>query len=126
MSTIMKIIVILMGAFFALVGTVGLFQPAQLAAQFGFELTDSVAVGQARAVIGAHYFAMGLVCIFAAVRNLPALLFPIGVIEGMMVVARILSGFSGEFNPSVIGPTTIEVVASVALLGLSLPAIMKR
>lgn len=119
MGLISKIIVCVFGAILLLIGVIGTFNPAELAAQLGLELPSAVATGQVRAMIGAHYLAMAAVCFYAAARNLPALLFPIGLIETMMVVARIIAGINGEFDASVVGPTVIELVLGATLLTLS-------
>lgn len=119
MGLISKIIVCVFGAILLLIGVIGTFNPVELAAQLGLELPSAVATGQVRAMIGAHYLAMAAVCFYAAARNLPALLFPIGLIETMMVVARIIAGINGEFDASVVGPTVIELVLGATLLTLS-------
>ncbi|MEP1142137.1 MAG: DUF4345 family protein [Henriciella sp.] len=119
MGLISKIIVCVFGAVLLLIGAIGTFNPAELSAQLGLELPSAVATGQVRAMIGAHYLAMGVVCLFAAARNLPALLFPIGLIEVMMVLARIIAGINGEFDASVVGPTVLELVMGATLLALS-------
>ncbi|MEM7327672.1 MAG: DUF4345 family protein [Pseudomonadota bacterium] len=116
MPLILKILVCLIGAFFLLIGAVGMLQPLQLASSFGFELPTPESMGQMRAMIGAHYFAMGAVCLFAGLRNHPALLLPIGIIEGTMIVARLIGAVHGEFTGAIVGPTMIEIFASSVLL----------
>lgn len=116
MAMILKILVLLVGALFLLIGLVGVFQPAQLAASFGFELPTAESVGQMRAMIGAHYVAMGAVCVFAALRNHPILLVPIAAIEITMLLTRVVAAINGEFTNAVITPTLIEVVAAGILV----------
>lgn len=116
MAMILKILVLLVGALFLLIGLVGVFQPAQLAASFGFELPTAESTGQMRAMIGAHYVAMGAVCAFAALRNRSILLVPIAAIEIAMLLARVVAAINGEFTNAVIAPTLIEVVATGILV----------
>lgn len=116
MPIVLKILVLLIGACFMLIGLMGVFQPAQLAEAFGFELPTPESVGQMRAMIGAHYVAMGAVCLFAGIRNLPALLLPIGIIEATMLLARLIAAINGEFTSAIIAPTMIELVAASVLL----------
>ncbi|MEO1553617.1 MAG: DUF4345 family protein [Pseudomonadota bacterium] len=116
MPLILKVLVLLIAAVFLFIGLVGMFQPAQLAETFGFELPTPESVGQMRAMIGAHYLAMGSVCLFAGLRNLPTLLLPIGVIEATMLLARLVAAINGEFTSAIIAPIAIEVAACGILL----------
>ena len=126
MGLIIKILVIIIAAFFALIGFLGLFQPAQLAETFGFGLATPDALGNMRAMIGAHYAAMGAVCAFAVIRQQPALLFAIGIIEAMMLISRGVAAVNGEFTSAAIGPTAIEIVACTVLLSASWRTVMSR
>ncbi|MEO1305463.1 MAG: hypothetical protein AAFV37_10830 [Pseudomonadota bacterium] len=126
MSLITKIIVLIVAALFLLLGVVGTFQPLQFAAQLGFELPKDVAVGNFRAMVGAPYLAMALVCGFAVARNAPALLFPIGMIEALMVLSRGIAALNGEFDPTVIAPTLLEVGLSTILISISWRGVMSR
>lgn len=115
MPLFLKILVLLIGVLFSLIGLVGLFQPAQLAETLGFGLPTAESVGQMRAMIGAHYVAMGAVCLFAGIRNRPGLLLPIAMIEAAMLAARMIAVINGEFTSAVIVPTVIEIVAASVL-----------
>ena len=126
MSLFVKIMLFVVSAVFVLIGCFGVFQPTQFAATLGFELPSPDSVGNIRAMIGAHYIAMGLVCGYAALRTLPLLVFPIGVIEAVMVLARLLSAVNGEFTSATVGPTVIELTASTLLLSISLPHLTGR
>lgn len=116
MATPIRILVFVIGAIFALIGLAGLFQPATLAGELGLGLASSEGAGSVRAMIGAHYAAMGGVCLFAAARQKPILLLSIGAIEAVMVFARGLAAINGEFAMSMVVPTVIEIVAAGVLL----------
>ena len=125
MGLVSRIIVFVITALFLLIGMIGTFQPLRLATQLGFELPTDVAVGQFRAMVGAPYLAMAIACLIAGLRKLPILLFPIGLIEALMVVARVIAAANGEFDPSVIPPTVLEVGMSGILLAISWPSLNK-
>ena len=120
MATPIRIIVFILGGVFALIGAAGLFAPALLANELGLSFSGGEGAGSVRAMIGAHYAAMGGVCLFAAARQQPWLLLPIGVIEAVMVVGRALAAVNGEFVASAAVPTIIEIVAAGVLLSASL------
>lgn len=126
MGLIIKVLVIVTAAFFALIGMIGLFQPAQLAETLGFGLPTPDALGNMRAMIGAHYVAMSAVCILAIVRQNPTLLFPIAVIEAMMLISRGIAAVHGEFTSATVGPTVIEVVACTILFAASWRSVFSR
>jgi len=116
MTLILRSLVTLFAILCILIGLTGMFQPAQLAAMLGFEPPAPEALGNIRALIGAHYIAMGAVCLLALIRSAPALLLPIGLIEAMMVLARLISALNGEFSQAIIVPTLIEFLASLMLI----------
>ncbi|MEL6361773.1 MAG: hypothetical protein AAFR21_11870 [Pseudomonadota bacterium] len=126
MTAPIKIIVFILGGVFTLIGIVGLFAPAVLAGELGLTLTGGEGAGSVRAMIGAHYLAMGGVCLYAAARNRTVLLLPVGTIEAMMVVARALSILSGEFVTAAVLPTIVELAAAGVLLSTSLKALRSQ
>ena len=119
MANIFRAAAIIFGAVFLLIGVAGLFHPAAAAAQFGLAYADGEGAGSVRALIGAHYAAMGGVCIFAALRQKPILLLPIGVIEAVMVIARGIAAVNGEFTEAAAIPTLVELAAAGVLLTAS-------
>ncbi|MEL6371046.1 MAG: hypothetical protein AAFR03_10035 [Pseudomonadota bacterium] len=126
MTAPIKIIVFILGGVFTLIGIVGLFAPAVLAGELGLTLTGGEGAASVRAMIGAHYLAMGGVCLYAAARNRTVLLLPVGAIEAMMVVARALSILSGEFVTAAVLPTIVELAAAGVLLTTSLKALRSQ
>ena len=112
---ILRIVIILLGIGFLLIGFSGLFRPAQLAEALALMPVTPAGTGSLRAMIGAHYLAMGSVAIVAALSKRWAWLVPLACIEGCMVLARGVSGIAGELDPSSIGATGIEVIACVVL-----------
>ncbi|MEO0696880.1 MAG: hypothetical protein AAFY84_12345 [Pseudomonadota bacterium] len=126
MTAPIKIIVFILGGVFTLIGIVGLFAPAVLAGELGLTLTGGEGAGSVRAMIGAHYLAMGGVCLYAAARDRTVLLLPVGAIEAMMVVARALSILSGEFVTTAVLPTIVELAAAGVLLSTSLKALRSQ
>ena len=119
MSLVVKIVVAVVGAAFLFIGSVGMFQPQQMAETLGFLLPTAESAGSMRAMIGAHYVAMGGICLFAVIRNVPVVLFPIGMIEGVMVVGRGIAAIQGEFTNATVAPTVIELVFALILLSTS-------
>ena len=124
MLTSLKVMVFIIGGLFLLIGIAGLFTPEDFANGLGLNPANEEGAGSIRAMIGAHYLAMGAVCLFAVMRQIPILLIPIAAIESVMVVARGIAAVNGEFGPSSLVPTGIEVVAAVILItaALKLPA----
>ena len=125
MGLVTRIIVFIITALFFFIGMVGTFQPLRLAAQLGFELPTDVAVGQFRTMVGAPYLAMAIACLMAGLRKMPILLFPVGLIEALMVASRVVAAVNGEFDPSVIPPTVLETGMSAILLAISWPSLKK-
>ena len=106
----------LVGVLFLLIGLAGLLTPQDFAASLKLSLDNPEGAGSVRAMIGAHYVAMGSVCLFASFRARPGLLWPVAAIEIAMVFARLLSAVNGEFGASALIPTVIEILASVLLV----------
>ena len=88
MLTSLKVMVFALGGLFLLIGVAGMFTPENFANGMGLELANAEGAGSVRAMIGAHYVAMGGVCLFALFRQMPILLFPVAAIEATMVLAR--------------------------------------
>ena len=109
MLTSLKVMVFIIGGLFLLIGIAGMFG-------LGLNLVNVEGAGSIRAMIGAHYVAMGGVCFFAVIRQKPILLFPIATIEVVMVIARGIAAVNGEFGPSSLVSTSIEVLAAVILI----------
>jgi len=74
-----------------LIGLAGLLTPQDFAASLQLSLDNPEGAGSVRAMIGAHYVAMGSVCLFASFRARPGLLWPVAAIEIAMVFARLLT-----------------------------------
>lgn len=115
MLTALKLIVYLIGGLFLLLGLAGMFTPVDFANGMGLSAASPEGAGTVRAMIGAHYVAMGGVCLFAIIRQQEILLLPIAAIEVMMVIARGLAAINGEFVSATMVPTTIEFVAAIVL-----------
>ena len=120
MLTSLKVLVFIIGGLFLLIGMAGMFTPEDFVSGLGLNLANAEGAGSVRAMIGAHYVAMGGVCIFAVIRQKPLLLSPIAAIEVVMVIARGLAAVNGEFGSAMLVPTSIEVVASVVLITAAL------
>ena len=115
MTVTLKIFVFLIGALFLFLGLAGLFTPENFANSLGLEMTNPEGAGTVRAMIGAHYVAMGGVCLYAVIRQTSVLLIPIAAIEVVMVIARGIAAVNGEVSSATLVPTTIEILA-VAIL----------
>ena len=115
MTVTLKIFVFLIGALFLFLGLAGLFTPEKFANSLGLEMTNPEGAGTVRAMIGAHYVAMGGVCFYAVIRQTAVLLIPIAAIEVVMVIARGIAAVNGEVSSATLVPTTIEILA-VAIL----------
>lgn len=115
MTTSLKVMVYIIGGLFLSIGLAGMFSPENFANGLGLNLANEEGAGSVRAMIGAHYVAMGGVCCFAMVRHKPILLLPIASIEMVMVLARGIAAVNGEFGSSTLVPTGIEVIAAVIL-----------
>ena len=115
MTVTLKVFVFLIGALFLFLGLAGLFTPENFANSLGLEMTNPEGAGTVRAMIGAHYVAMGGVCFYAVIRQTAVLLIPIAAIEGVMVIARGIAAVNGEVSSATLVPTTIEILA-VAIL----------
>ncbi|NKB33262.1 MAG: hypothetical protein GKR91_09200 [Pseudomonadales bacterium] len=116
MLTSLKVLVFIIGGLFLLIGLAGMFTPEDFANGMGLTMANAEGAGTVRAMIGAHYVAMGGVCVFAMIRNIPILLLPIAAIEAVMVVARGIAAINGEFGAATLVPTTIEVLAAAILI----------
>ncbi len=125
MQTALKVVVFLIGALFLFLGLSGMFAPVGFASSMGLEVANPEGAGTVRAMIGAHYVAMGGVCFYAVIRKMPILLLPIAAIEAVMVVARGLAAVNGEFSAATMVPTTIEILAAAILVtaAMKLPKI---
>lgn len=115
MTVTLKVFVFLIGALFLFLGLAGLFTPENFANSLGLEMTNPEGAGTVRAMIGAHYVAMGGVCLYAVIRQTAVLLIPIAAIEVVMVIARGIAAVNGEVSSATLVPTTIEILA-VAIL----------
>ncbi len=115
MTVTLKVFVFLIGALFLFLGLAGLFTPENFANSLGLEMTNPEGAGTVRAMIGAHYVAMGGVCLYAVIRQTAVLLIPIAAIEVVMVIARGIAAVNGEVSSATLVPTTIEIFA-VAIL----------
>ena len=115
MTVTLKIFVFLIGALFLFLGLAGLFTPENFANSLGLEMTNPEGAGTVRAMIGAHYVAMGGVCFYAVIRQTAVLLIPIAAIEVVMVIERGIAAVNGEVSSATLVPTTIEILA-VAIL----------
>ena len=124
MTVTLKIFVFLIGALFLFLGLAGLFTPENFANSLGLEMTNPEGAGTVRAMIGAHYVAMGGVCFYAVIRQTAVLLIPIAAIEVVMVIARGIAAVNGEVSSATLVPTTIEILAvaiPVSYTHLTLP-----
>jgi len=125
MLTSLKVLVFIIGGLFLLIGFAGLFTPEDFANGLGLNLANQEGAGSIRAMIGAHYVAMGGVCLFAVIRQQAILLLPIAAIEVVMVIARGIAAVNGEFGSSSLVPTGIEIVAAAMLItaAMKLPGV---
>ena len=116
MTVTLKVFVFLIGALFLFLGLAGLFTPENFANSLGLEMTNPEGAGTVRAMIGAHYVAMGGVCFYAVIRQTAVLLIPIAAIEVVMVIARGIAAVNGEVSSATLVPTTIEILAEANLV----------
>ncbi|MCG8416115.1 MAG: hypothetical protein MI746_18005 [Pseudomonadales bacterium] len=111
-----KAAVSLIGGLFLLIGLAGLFTPEDFASGLGLSVASAEGAGSIRAMIGAHYVAMGGICLYAIIRRKPILLLPVAVIEVVMVLARGIAAINGEFVTATFVPTGIEIFAALVLI----------
>ena len=104
------------GALFMLIGLLGVFSPGSLANQLGLSILEPAGASALRAMVGAHYIAMGGVCLHAVWKEQTNLLLPIGIIEAAMVLARLIGFVHGEIGVTILAPTLVEIVAAVTLI----------
>ena len=116
MNTALKAFVFLIGALFLVLGLAGMFTPVNFGNSLGLEMVNPEGAGTVRAMIGAHYVAMGGVCFYAVIRQIPVLLLSIAAIEVVMVIARGIAAVNGEFSSAALVPTAIEIMAAVILI----------
>ena len=118
-----RIAAIILGLLFLLPGFVGVFRPERLAE--AFTLVPETALGWVtiRVLIGAQFIAMSIVTLYAAIWRQWAWLAPIAIIEGVMALVRIMSGFAEGFEAAGVGTIIAELVVCI-ILGLAafLPA----
>ena len=69
MHTFFIVVVYLIGGLFLLIGAAGMFTPENFASGLGLGLASAEGSGTVRAMIGAHYVAMGGVCLYAVVKE---------------------------------------------------------
>ncbi|MEN0651755.1 MULTISPECIES: DUF4345 family protein [Hyphobacterium] len=121
-ATVIRIVIILISVGFVFIGAIGFMQPERLAEAVSLLPQAPEGLASVRALIGAHYLAMGLVGIYAAIRIHPGWLVPLAAIEAVMVIARITSIAAGELDTAGMVQTGMEVVAaSLLALGAFLP-----
>ena len=116
MNTALKAFVFLIGALFLVLGLAGMFTPVNFGNSLGLEMDNPEGAGTVRAMFGAHYVAMGGVCFYAVIRQIPVLLLSIAAIEVVMVIARGIAAVNGEFSSAALVPTAIEIMAAVILI----------
>jgi len=123
MTMVLRIAAIMLGLLFLIPGFVGVFRPERLAEALYLAPETNVGWVTIQVLIGAPYIAMGLVTLYGAIRGQWALLAPIAAIEGVMAIARTLSGFTYGFEAAGIGTIIIEIIVCIVLvLAATLPA----
>ncbi len=119
----LRIAIVILGLGMTFVGVIGFLRPEGLAEGLALSPETPAGLGSVRALVGAHYLAMGLTAIYAAIRGHWAWLVPLATIEGLMVVARIVSLALGEADDSAVRTLVMETVTCLVLaLGAILPA----
>ena len=119
----LRIAAIILGLLFLRPGLVGVFQPERLAGALMLAPEGAEGWVAIRVLIGAPYIAMSLVTLYAAVRQQWAWLAPIAIIEGVMVLARIMSGFTEGFEAAGVVVIIVELIVCIILsLAAFLPA----
>ena len=118
---VLRIAAFMMGVFFLLPGIVGTFRPERLAEALALAPEAAAGWVAIRTLIGAPYVAMAIVTIYAAIRKQWAWLAPIAIIESVMVIVRIMTGFIYGFEAAgvreiVMETVVIAVLASAAIL----------
>ena len=122
-SVSLRISIFLIGLGFVAIGLAGLFRPSEVAEALALMPKSPIGLGSIRLLVGAHYLAMGLTAIYAAVRQSPTLLVPLAAIEVSVLAARSISGFAGELSSTGMVATGLEAVASLVFtLGVLMPA----
>lgn len=115
MIMLLRIGVALVGLGFLFPGFVGVLRPERLAEILALGPETAVGWVSIRVLIGAPYIAMGLVTLYAVARRQWAWLVPIAAIEGVMALARILSGVTEGFAAAGIGLILVEAFVSLLL-----------
>ena len=119
----LRIAAIVLGLFFLLPGIVGTFRPERLAEVLSLAPETAVGWVAIRTLIGAPYIAMGVVTLYAAIRKQWAWLAPVAIIEAVMVIVRIMSGFVYDFEAAGVREIVMESVIVVVLaMAAVLPA----
>jgi hypothetical protein len=126
MSNPVRIFFFIIGGMFLLIGLAGMFRPDQVMDGLGLASTGAEGREAVRAIVGGHYAGMGLTCLVAAARRLPAVLLAIGAIAATMVLARLLSFAAGEVTPPAVVQTLIEVAIAVVALPSAWRATAKK
>lgn len=118
----LRIAAIFVGLFFLLPGMVGTFRPERLAEILALAPETEVGSVAIRTLIGAPYLAMGVATLYAAIRKQWAWLVPIAMIEGAMLIVRVMSGFTYGFETAGVREMVMEtVVVTVLAMAAILP-----
>ena len=119
MASLIRPLILVSGGLFALIGLVAFFAPERFASTTGLLIDVPTGSNTIRSMVGAHYLAMGGMCIFGVLRNRMDFIMAVGLIEAAMVAARIFGMLNGEASIDVLAPTVVEIGAAGLLLWLA-------
>ena len=116
MASFIRLSILASGGIFILIGLLPFFAPERFGEVAGLTVDTPAGGSTIRSMIGAHYLAMGGMCIFGVLRKQTSLLTAVGLIEGTMVIARIIGMLSGDGGLDVLVLTGAEIGAAGLLL----------
>ncbi len=126
MSLPSKIFLYVTGVSFALIGISCMLRLDNAAEQLGLAMAAVEGASNVRSLIGGHYLAMSAVTIFAAYRQIPLLLLPIGALEGFSFIGRCVAGLNGEMTGQLAVMTVLELGLAVGFIMISRRAIPSK
>lgn len=122
LATIIRGLIIVIALGYLFVGFAGFARPSGLAEAMALAPQAPSGIAAMRTLVGAHFAAMGVIALIAAVRIIPAWLVPLAAIEGFMILARVIALINGEADAAGLTQTGMEIVACAVLtLGAVLP-----
>ena len=118
MQLMLKIVVVLITVFFAAVGLGFMLIPATVMSRPDFSLVpDGVAgLSTARSILGGHFIAMALLCIYSLRKRANNILYGLAVVVALVALGRFISLILDGFNANALGGLVVEVLVLTGLL----------